>query len=86
MTWKLWKGEDEMKTKEMIEYLQQFDQETEIIVIAANIKQWKKYSGKMFVITDAGRPFACIEISGESDFNIAEIAEKIQDERKREQK
>lgn len=45
-----------MKTKELIEYLQGFDAESEVLVIAANPKERKKYDGKMFGITDGGQP------------------------------
>lgn len=43
-----------MKTKELIEYLQEFDAESEVVVIAANPKERKKYDGEMFGITDGG--------------------------------
>lgn len=43
-----------MKTKELIEYLQGFDTESEVLVIAANPKERKKYDGEMFGITDGG--------------------------------
>lgn len=39
-----------MKTKELIEYLQGFDAESEVVVIAANPKGRKKYDGEMFGI------------------------------------
>ena len=58
-----------MKTKELIEYLQGFDAESEVVVIAANPKERKKYDGEMFGITDGGQPIFCIEISNESDLN-----------------
>lgn len=44
-----------MKTKELIEYLQGFDAESEVVVIAANPKERKKYDGEMFGITDGGQ-------------------------------
>lgn len=43
-----------MKTKELIEYLQEFDAESEVVVIAANPKERKKYDAEMFGITDGG--------------------------------
>lgn len=49
-----------MKTKELIEYLQGFDAESEVVVIAANPKERKKYDGEMFGITDGGQPIFCI--------------------------
>lgn len=45
-----------MKTKELIEYLQGFDAESEVVVITANPKERKKYDGEMFGITDGGQP------------------------------
>lgn len=75
-----------MKTKEMIKYLQGFDGESEVAVIAANPKKRKKYNGDMFVITDGGQPIFYIEISNESDMDEEEIAEAERDERKAEQR
>lgn len=74
-----------MKTKELIEYLQEFDAESEVVVIAANPKERKKYDGEMFGITDGGQPIFCIEISNESDLDEKEIAAAVQDEREAEQ-
>lgn len=74
-----------MKTKELIEYLQEFDAESEVVVIAANLKERKKYDEEMFVITDGGQPIFCIEISNESDLDEKEIAAAVQDEREAEQ-
>lgn len=74
-----------MKTKELIEYLQGFDAESEVVVIAANQKERKKYDGEMFGIMDGGQPIFCIEIRNEYDLNEKEIAEAVQDEREAEQ-
>ena len=74
-----------MKTKELIEYLQGFDAESEVVVIAANPKERKKYDGEMFGITDGGQPIFCIEISNESDLDEKEIAAAVEDEREAEQ-
>lgn len=74
-----------MKTKELIEYLQGFDAESEVVVITANPKERKKYDGEMFGITDGGQPIFCIEISNESDLDKKEIAAAVQDEREAEQ-
>jgi hypothetical protein len=74
-----------MKTKELIEYLQGFDAESEVLVITANPKERKKYDGKMFGITDGGQPIFCVEVSNESDLDEEEIAAAVQDERKAEQ-
>lgn len=78
--------EEEMKTKELIEYLQGFDTESEVLVIAANPKERKKYDGEMFGITDGGQPIFCIEISNETDLNEKEIAAAAQDEREAKQR
>lgn len=80
--WLLWKLG---LKKELIEYLQGFDAESEVVVIAANPKERKKYDGEMFGITDGGQPIFCIEISNESDLNEKEIAAAVQDEREAEQ-
>lgn len=74
-----------MKTKELIEYLQGFDAESEVVVITANPKERKKYDGEMFGITDGGQPIFCIKISNESDLDKKEIAAAVQDEREAEQ-
>jgi hypothetical protein len=79
-------GKKEMKTKELIEYLQEFDAESEVVVIAANPKERKKYDGEMFGITDGGQPIFCIEISNESDLDEKEIAAAVQDEREEKQR
>lgn len=78
-------GKKSEKTKELIEYLQGFDAESEVVVIAANLKERKKYDGEMFGITDGGQPIFCIEISNESDLNEKEITAAVQDEREAEQ-
>lgn len=75
-----------MKTKELIEYLQEFDAESEVVVIAANPKERKKYGVEMFRITDGGQPIFCIEISNESDLDEKEIAAAVQDEREEKQR
>lgn len=75
-----------MKAKELIEYLQGFDGEAEVVIIAANPKQRKKYNGNVFVITDGGQPIMCVEITEESDLDAEEIAAAKQDEREAEQK
>ena len=75
-----------MKTKELIEYLQGFDAESEVVVITANPKERKKYDGEMFGITDEGQPIFCIEISNESDLDEKEIAAAVQDEREEKQR
>lgn len=75
-----------MKTKELIEYLQGFDAESEVLVIAANRKERKKYDSEMFGITDGGQPIFCVEVSNESDMDEEEIAAAVQDEREAEQK
>ena len=74
-----------MKTKELINFLQGFDADSEVLVITANPKERKKYDGKMFGITDGGQPIFCVEVSNESDLDEEEIAAAVQDERKAEQ-
>lgn len=80
-----------MKTKELIEYLQEFDAESEVVVIAANPKERKKYDAEMydaemFGITDGGQPIFCIEISNESNLDEKEITAAVQDEREAKQR
>lgn len=75
-----------MKTKELIEYLQGFDAESEVLVIAANMKERKKYDAKMFGITDGGQPIFCVEVSNEFNMDEEESAAAVQDEREAEQK
>lgn len=75
-----------MKAKELIEYLQGFNGEAEVVIIAANPKQRKKYNGNVFVITDGGQPIMRVEITEESDLDAEEIAAAGQDEREAEQK
>lgn len=58
-----------MKTKELIEYLQGFDAESEVLVIAENPKE----------------PIICVEISNESDMDEKEITAEEQGEREAEQ-
>lgn len=74
-----------MQTKELIEYLQRFDAESEVVVIAASPEKRKKYDGKMFGITDGGQPIFCVEVSNESNLDEKEIAAAVQDEREAEQ-
>ena len=75
-----------MKTKELIEYLQEFDAESEVVVIAANPKDRKKDDAEMFGITDGGQPIFCIEISNESNLDEKEITAAVQDEREAKQR
>lgn len=75
-----------MKTKELIEYLQGFDTESEVLVIAANPKGRKEYDGEMFGITDGGQPIFYIEISNESNLDEKEIAAAVKDEREAKQR
>lgn len=61
-----------MKTKELIEYLREFDEDSEVAVIAANPKARKKYTGGMFGITDMGLPVLCFNIEAEEDMDEEE--------------
>lgn len=72
----------QMKVKELIEYLEGFDQEAEVAVIAANPKARKKYEGTVFVIMDMEIPVLCFDICGESDMDEeeCEMAEKCEKE------
>ena len=54
-----------MKTKEMIEYLQKFDPETEVCIMVVNPPEWIRHEVQsLFMVTDAGRPFIGVEVGG----------------------
>ncbi len=56
-----------MKTKEMIEYLQKFDPETEVCIMVVNPPERLKHKIEgLICITDAGRPFIGVEVGGGS--------------------
>lgn len=56
-----------MKTKDMIEYLQTFNPETEVIVVVVNPPERIRYEvQKMICVTDAGKPFIGVEVGGGS--------------------
>lgn len=74
-----------MQTKELIEYLQRFDAESEVVVIAASPEKRKKYDGGLIAITDEKQPIFVLEIKGESDLDEEETAAAEQDEREAEQ-
>lgn len=61
-----------MKTKELIEYLKGYDQETEVVMIAADPRKRKKYSGGVFCITDIGVPVLCFDVQEEEDLDEEE--------------
>lgn len=63
-----------MKTKEMIEYLQGFDEDSEVIGIVASPKMRKRYVGWMEAITDAGKPVIVFIVEEEKEFTEEEIA------------
>ena len=54
-----------MKTKEMIEYLQKFDPETEVCIMVVNPPDRIRHEVQnLFMVTDAGRPFIGVEVGG----------------------
>lgn len=58
-----------MKTKDMIEYLQTFDPETEIAMVVANPPDRIRYEvQKLICVTDAGKPFIGVEVGGGDRF------------------
>ena len=71
-----------MKIKEMIEYLQGFDEDSEVIEIVASPKMRKRYVGWLGAITDAGKPVIVFIVEEEKEFTEEEIAAVEQDERK----
>lgn len=74
-----------MQTKELIEYLQRFDAESEVVVIAVSLEKRKKYDGGLIAITDEEQPIFVLDIKGESDLDEEETEAAEQDERKAEQ-
>lgn len=56
-----------MKTKELIEYLQTFDPETEVIIAVVNPPDRIRHEvQKLICVTDAGKPFIGVEVGGGS--------------------
>ena len=56
-----------MKTKEMIEYLQKFDPETEVCIMVVNPPDRIRHEVQnLIMVTDAGRPFIGVEVGGGS--------------------
>ena len=72
-----------MKTKEMIEYLQGFDEDSEAIEIAASPKMRKRYVGWLGAITDAGKPVIVFTVEEEKEFTEEEIAAEEQENGKK---
>lgn len=72
-----------MKTKEMIEYLQGFDEDSEVIEIAASPKMRKRYVGWLGAITDAGKPVIVFIVEEEKELTEEEIAAEEQENGKK---
>lgn len=71
-----------MKTKEMIEYLQKFDPETEVCIMVVNPPERLKHEIKgLICITDAGRPFIGVEVGGGIPFDQEEVKAAEEDEK-----
>ena len=70
-----------MKTKEMIEYLQKFDPETEVCIMVVNPPEWIRHEVQsLFMVTDAGRPFIGVEVGGGIPFDEAMTKAAEEDE------
>lgn len=73
-----------MKTKDMIEYLQTFNPETEVIVVVVNPPERIRYEvQKMICVTDAGKPFIGVEVGGGGiafDREMTRAAEEDEDD------
>lgn len=70
-----------MKTKEMIEYLQKFDPETEVCIMVVNPPERLKHKIEgLICITDAGRPFIGVEVGGGIPFDEAMTKAAEEDE------
>ena len=70
-----------MKNKELIQYLQGFDPETEMSILAADPPRRLRFPvGGVILITDQGFPVICIELNGEESFDEEETAAAEADE------
>ena len=72
-----------MKIKDMIEYLQTFNPETEVIVVVVNPPERIRYEvQKMICVTDAGKPFIGVEVGGGIAFDreMTRAAEEDEDD------
>lgn len=58
-----------MKTKELIKYLQKFDENSEVVLIVVDLEKRKKYDSDWFAIIDTEEPVLGIEIGNESDLD-----------------
>ena len=75
-----------MKNKELIEYLQGFDPESEVYIGAVNVTERKKYYTEMAVLTDGPKAAIFLNVIGEVGFDEEEsrAAEEIENEAERE--
>ncbi len=73
-----------MKNKKLIKYLQGFDPETEVAIIAVDIEERKKYDVVTGVITDAPIPAMIISLVKERDFDEEERLAAEESEREAE--
>ena len=70
-----------MKTKELIQYLQEFDPETEMSILAVDPPRRLRFPvGGGMIITDQGFPVICIELDGEEPFDEEKTAAAEADE------
>ena len=75
-----------MKNKELIEYLQGFDPESEVYIGAVNVTERKKYHTEMAALTDGSRAAIFLNVIGEVGFDEVErqAVEEIENEAERE--
>lgn len=75
-----------MKNKELIEYLQGFDPESEVYIGAVNLTERKKYYTEMAALTDGPRAAIFLNVIGETGFDEEECqaAEEAESEAERE--
>lgn len=71
-----------MTTAELIEYLEQFDNESEPIILVANPKRRLKYKvEELYMITDCAKPVLCATVGEATDMDAKEKEAVEQDER-----
>ena len=71
-----------MTNKELKEYLDTFQNKSEVVFILANPQKRKLYEiSNKFVITDAGQPVFCIEVGDEKPMDEEMIAACEEDEK-----
>lgn len=57
-----------MTAREMIRYLEAFDPDNEVVMIAVNSKARERYKGSLMAVTDMGQPVLVIDVTGKEDF------------------